>query len=323
MRRIFPAFTIIILCAPIAALAQNAQQGFVVSSCGTPGRTYTVGSYGPITVDENGYVCFNGGGGGGSEPVNVTQWDSVALGAPSAYGSSPGAVTVPGVNAYITNTPAVTQSSGPWTQNITQWDTTALGAPSAYGTPPGAVTVPGVNASSFGNYFYNVTSSTLTRPSNTTQYAQNTTVCLLASTTVCAPITIAIANTNAGQGLINRVTLLKSGSATTSASFTIWFFSAAPGVTSPSQYDDVAYSGPRTADMPNYIGSAQCNNPIATSDSSSGVWFECSLQNPNTGGALVFQALSGGTTVDALISVTATYTPASQETFKVSVSGIY
>lgn len=39
---------------------------------------------------------------------NLTQWDSTALGAPSAYGTSPGAVNVPGVNAFITNTPAVT-----------------------------------------------------------------------------------------------------------------------------------------------------------------------------------------------------------------------
>ncbi len=41
---------------------------------------------------------------------NLTQWDSTALGAPSAYGTSPGAVNVPGVNAYVTNTPAVTGS---------------------------------------------------------------------------------------------------------------------------------------------------------------------------------------------------------------------
>ena len=43
-----------------------------------------------------------GGGSGGN--VNVTQWDTVNLGAPSNYGTSPGAVTVPGVNAFVTNT---------------------------------------------------------------------------------------------------------------------------------------------------------------------------------------------------------------------------
>jgi len=65
--------------------------------------------------------------------TNITQWDSTALGAPSAYGTSPGAVTVPGVNAFITNTVAttlasttitgtvaVTQSTSPWVDNLTQ-----------------------------------------------------------------------------------------------------------------------------------------------------------------------------------------------------------
>ena len=39
---------------------------------------------------------------------NITEWDSVLLGAPSAYGTSPGAVNVIGVNAYVTSLPAVT-----------------------------------------------------------------------------------------------------------------------------------------------------------------------------------------------------------------------
>ncbi len=42
--------------------------------------------------------------------MNLTQVDGTALGAPSAYGTSPGAVNVPGVNAYITNTVPVTGS---------------------------------------------------------------------------------------------------------------------------------------------------------------------------------------------------------------------
>jgi len=39
---------------------------------------------------------------------NVAQWDGTALGAPSNYGTSPGAVAVPGVNAYVTNSVTVT-----------------------------------------------------------------------------------------------------------------------------------------------------------------------------------------------------------------------
>jgi hypothetical protein len=58
------------------------------------------------------------------------------------------AVAGPGSSTAINvaNTPAVTQSSGPWTQNLTQIGGTTLGAPSNYGTSPGAVEVPGVNA---------------------------------------------------------------------------------------------------------------------------------------------------------------------------------
>jgi hypothetical protein len=43
---------------------------------------------------------------------NLTQVNSVALGSPSAYGTSPGAVNVPGVNAFVTNTVAVSFSPG-------------------------------------------------------------------------------------------------------------------------------------------------------------------------------------------------------------------
>jgi hypothetical protein len=56
---------------------------------------------------------WNVGQTGGPWTINWTQVASVALGAPSAYGTSPGAVNVLGVNAFITNTPAVSQS-GTW-----------------------------------------------------------------------------------------------------------------------------------------------------------------------------------------------------------------
>ncbi len=192
-------------------------------------------------------------------------------------------------------------------------------------TNPMPVTGTGAGGASIvtGSYFYNAASSTLTRASNTTAYSANETVCLNTSVTACAPLTVTLAQTNAGKGIINRISLLKSGSSTTNASFTVWLYSAAPGVASPAQYDATAYSGPRSADMPNYIGSASCTTATATSDTSAGVWYDCSLSNPNTSGALVFQALSGATTIDALISVTAAYTPASAETFTFYVSGIY
>jgi hypothetical protein len=45
--------------------------------------------------------------------INLTQVAGSTLGAIANYGTSPGAVLVPGVNAFITNTPAVSQS-GTW-----------------------------------------------------------------------------------------------------------------------------------------------------------------------------------------------------------------
>jgi hypothetical protein len=57
--------------------------------------------------------------GTGTFGMNLSQLDGSALGAPSNYGTSPGAVAVQGVNAYVTNTPAVTQS-GTWTSTVTQ-----------------------------------------------------------------------------------------------------------------------------------------------------------------------------------------------------------
>jgi hypothetical protein len=173
------------------------------------------------------------------------------------------------------------------------------------------------------SYFNNVASSTLTRAANTTTYAANETVCLNTSVTTCAPLTISIANTNQGKGVINRVLLLKSSNTTASASFNIWFFSAAPTVTSPAQYDAISYTGPRAADMSNYIGYASCTTANLTSDTSTQAWYECNLQNPNTGGTMPFQALSGSTNINALITVTGPYVPTSGETFNVYVSGWY
>lgn len=174
-----------------------------------------------------------------------------------------------------------------------------------------------------GSYFNNVPGSVLTRPSNTTAYAANETVCANTSVTVCAPGTIALGNIPGGKGEIQRITLLKSGSSVTNATFIVWLFSAAPGTSSPSQFDATAYPGPRIADMPNYIGSASCAVSAATSDTSAGVWYECALSNPNTSGALPFQAVTGTNTIYYLLSVTQAYTPASAETFSPFVSGFY
>src|SRR5271170_5192542 len=119
---------------------------------------------------------------------NLLQLNSVALGSPSNYGTSPGAVSVMGVNAFITNTVpvtltsttitgtvAVTQSTSPWVVSLTSTTVTntvsvnetqingvALGSPSNYGTSPGAVSVQGVNAFVTNTVPVTLTSTTIT-----------------------------------------------------------------------------------------------------------------------------------------------------------------
>lgn len=59
----------------------------------------------------------------------VTNWGGTALGAMANYGTSPGAVLVPGVNAFITNTVAVTNApSAASTSGLTPTTTSALAA---------------------------------------------------------------------------------------------------------------------------------------------------------------------------------------------------
>jgi hypothetical protein len=64
-------------------------------------NTYTTGVTSPANGDLH-----------GAWYSDISAWAGTQLGAPSNYGTSPGTVPVPGVNAFITNTPAVTVSAG-------------------------------------------------------------------------------------------------------------------------------------------------------------------------------------------------------------------
>lgn len=80
------------------------------------------------------YAAGGGGsGGGGGGASDITSWAGVALGAPSAYGTSPGAVTVPGVNAYVTNA-GVAQDSTTLGQTGALVQLSTLTSPGSYTT---------------------------------------------------------------------------------------------------------------------------------------------------------------------------------------------
>lgn len=107
----------------------NSTQIFVVIPTNLSGDQY-VGTYSCGTYPTSGTLSVTFAAGTNAID-NVSQWAGAALGAPSNYGTSPGAVAVPGVNAYITNTPPVSQS-GTWNVRVTG------NAGGVFDTTPGA-----------------------------------------------------------------------------------------------------------------------------------------------------------------------------------------
>lgn len=82
------AFLIAVWCA---SPAQAQSSAAVVASCGTLPQQYAAGSTRPIVQDINGKICTNGAS-------SITTWAGGTLGAMANFGSSPGAVLVPGAN---------------------------------------------------------------------------------------------------------------------------------------------------------------------------------------------------------------------------------
>ncbi len=128
------AATVALALGSGGARAQSSNP-LVVSSCGTAG-TFVVGGGAALTVDTTGAICTDGGGGGGGGSVtqgtspwvdSITQWGGGILGAMANYGTTPGAVLVPGVNAFVT-AGSITANAG------TNLNTSALALDTSVGT---------------------------------------------------------------------------------------------------------------------------------------------------------------------------------------------
>jgi hypothetical protein len=83
--------------------------GALVAVASTAAPTYTTGDQVLLSTDLAGNLRVSSAG--GTQSSNIIQWNGVALGSPSNYGTSPGAVSVIGVNAFVTNTVPVTLTS--------------------------------------------------------------------------------------------------------------------------------------------------------------------------------------------------------------------
>jgi hypothetical protein len=117
------------------------------------GATAVGTSTAPLRIDPTGTT---------TQPVNLSELGGAALGVPSNYGTSPGAVAVQGVNAFVTNTltvntHAVTQS-GTWTVALSAGSAAigTVGVTSLPSLPAGSNTIGAVTQAS-GPWTFNLT----------------------------------------------------------------------------------------------------------------------------------------------------------------------
>lgn len=152
-----------------------------ITTCGT--ASPPAGASNPY-MDATGLLCTSATGGGGGSVTqgtspwvdNITQWASGVLGAMANYGTSPGAVLVPGVNAFVTSSALPTGAA------------TAANQGTPY--PPGATAI---TASATGTTA--ATTATLAGTSGKTTYIcslsirANATAAATANSTVTGTIT--------------------------------------------------------------------------------------------------------------------------------------
>jgi hypothetical protein len=155
------------------------------------------------------------------------------------------------------------------------------------------------------------TSNTITRPADTTAYASGD---LVANSTTAGSVTAFTLTGTLGRGLaIQRVTIAKSQASVTNANFRVHFFKDIPTVTNGD-------NGAFVPIVSGYIGFVDClgaSQSAAFSDASRlhGIYVNNSLASD----LVVY--LDADQKIYALIEARAAYTPASAETFAITVTG--
>lgn len=209
---------------------------------------------------------------------SISTWAGGILGAMANYGTSPGAVLVPGVNAFVTNP-----------------------------LPAGTNIIGGVGASK------HLVSSTLTKISGAGTYGGTTTapqaMCLFASVTVCAPLTLTVSSVNTVNGVMPGLQLVKSTTGATAATFRLFAFQAAPTLT--GIFNGSTYLVP-LADITSgaFVGSWECATQVVNSDNS---FYDCTANRPI--GVNSFNLTDA--TLRFIVTTTGAYVSGSSETFNV------
>ena len=150
-----------------------------------------------------------------------------------------------------------------------------------------------------------IAASEVTRPANTTAYAAGDAV----GTATSSVLTLSnAARQNSGGGRVLAVRLFKSGTTVTNATFTIHFFNTAPTDVADNAALDILY-----AQQSRYIGNLALSTMVV---GGSGGGYAYLNANP----PLWYSTASGSKALYAVIVATAAYTPASAETFTLSVT---
>lgn len=150
-----------------------------------------------------------------------------------------------------------------------------------------------------------IAASEITRPANTTAYTAGDAV----GTATSSVLTLSnAARQNSGGGRVLAVRLFKSGTTVTNATFTIHFWNAAPTDVADNAPLDILY-----AQQSRYVGNVALSTMVV---GGSGGGYAFATVNP----PMWYSTASGSKALYAVIVATAGYTPASAETFTLSVT---
>lgn len=142
-----------------------------------------------------------------------------------------------------------------------------------------------------------VSAPLMTRPADTTAYAAND---LVANSTTAGSVVPLVFNSVTGFGAMVRARIEKSDKSTTNAAFDLYLFGASPVVTNG---DNGAFA---IANLADYLGKVSVT--VGQAGSTSGA-----------SGNADASAIAAGGTIYGLLVATAAYTPASAETFLVTL----
>jgi len=153
-------------------------------------------------------------------------------------------------------------------------------------------------------------SANFTRPADTTAYASGD---LVANSTTAGSVTamsFTVARVAAGNGMIRRARIRKSGTSTSGATFRLHLYNAAPSTITNG--DNGAFS---TSGVADYLGAIDVNVDRAFTDGAAGNGL------PITGAEINFK-LASGTTIVGLLEARGAYTPGNAEVFTVDLEVI-